>query len=245
MMSLYAMARRVEGAIRRRIGPGPDSYLRSCKGVIHVGANSGQERDLYESYRLSVVWIEPIPEVYAQLLDHVSGFDRQTAINHLVTDRDDKHCVLHVANNNGASSSILDLHHHRDIWPEVEYTRDIRLKTITLPTAMKQYAINPGAYDALVLDTQGSELLVLKGAASLLSGIRYIKTEAADFESYKGCATVADLVGYLSPFGFRLVRRDKFAQRTAGGSYFDLLFKQSYKCRAIRSIYSNSTSKGR
>src|SRR5262249_30428751 len=156
MMSLYAMARRVEGAIRRRIGPGPDSYLRYCKGVIHVGANSGQERDLYESYRLSVVWIEPIPEVYAQLLDHVSGFDRQTAINHLVTDQDDKHCVLHVANNNGASSSILDLHHHRDIWPEVEYARDIRLKTITLPTAMKQYAINPGAYDALVLDTQGS-----------------------------------------------------------------------------------------
>jgi FkbM family methyltransferase len=218
--------RRVASVMWGRMVADPNSYLKSCRGVIHVGANTGQERDLYETYGLDVLWIEPIPEVYGKLLDHLSGFDRQMAINYLITDQDDQDCTLHVANNNGASSSIFDLHQHRDIWPDVEYTRNIRLKTITLPTAMRRSAIKVSTYDALVLDTQGSELLVLRGAASLLEGFKYIKTEAADFESYKGCAKVADLTDYLSPLGFRLLRRDKCAERPAGGSYFDLLFKQ-------------------
>jgi hypothetical protein len=37
----------------------PQAYLAKCHGVIHVGANAGQERDLYAAHGLSVVWIEP------------------------------------------------------------------------------------------------------------------------------------------------------------------------------------------
>ena len=48
-------------------------------------------------------------------------------------------------------------------------------------------------YDALVLDTQGSELLVLKGAAGLLPNIKYVQAEVADFESYSGaCRQLAE-----------------------------------------------------
>ena len=36
-------------------------FLADARGVIHVGANVGQERDLYAAYRLPVVWIEPTP----------------------------------------------------------------------------------------------------------------------------------------------------------------------------------------
>jgi FkbM family methyltransferase len=95
----------------------PDDFLRSYSGVIHVGANSGQERTLYAQHGLNVVWIEPIPEVYAALTDNIVGYPRQTAINALITDKDGETYTLHVANNEGASSSILDLHDHRDIWP--------------------------------------------------------------------------------------------------------------------------------
>jgi FkbM family methyltransferase len=76
-------------------------------GVVHVGANLGQEREVYAALGLDVVWIEPIPEIFAQLKENVQGFPNQLAIEALVTDIDDKEYVFHIANNDGASSSIL------------------------------------------------------------------------------------------------------------------------------------------
>jgi hypothetical protein len=35
-------------------------FLRDVTGVIHVGANTGQERFLYRLFGLNVIWIEPI-----------------------------------------------------------------------------------------------------------------------------------------------------------------------------------------
>ena len=59
----------------------PDDFLRSCSGVIHVGANSGQERELYAQHGLNVVWIEPIPEVYTAL----AGTGRTMALGATLT----------------------------------------------------------------------------------------------------------------------------------------------------------------
>ena len=94
----------------------------------------------------------------------------------------------------------------------------------TLPSVLARNNFDPKRYNVLVLDTQGSELMILRGAQDLLSGFRYIKTEAADFESYTGCARGDDIIDYLSRFGFRLLRKDIVAHRDAGGTYFDLLF---------------------
>jgi hypothetical protein len=40
--------------------------MKSLKGVIHVGANTGQERDDYGSYGLNVLWIE-LPWVFNEM----------------------------------------------------------------------------------------------------------------------------------------------------------------------------------
>jgi hypothetical protein len=71
--------------------------------------------------------------------------------------------------------------------------------------------IDVSAYDALIVDTQGSELLVLQGSETFLDRIRFVKTEAADFEAYENCATVDSIDQFLSGKGFRLIRKDKFA----------------------------------
>ena len=88
-------------------------------------------------------------------------------------------------------------------------------------------SMDPRRYDGLVMDTQGSELLVLKGASVALSGFKYIKTEAANFEMYKGAAREIDLVSYLKPRGFHLLRRDVFAKKPdRSGEVSDLLFER-------------------
>ena len=83
-----------------------------------------------------------------------------------------------------------------------------------------------GDYQALVMDTQGSELLVLKGATQSIPELQYIKIEAPDFESYAGCCLVDDLIDFLEPFGFREMNRTKFAEHPNGGSYYDVVFKR-------------------
>src|SRR5262249_20756194 len=222
---------RIAGIVKRRIlatlHSDPDAFLRECRGVVHVGANEGQERDLYAWYDLNVVWIEPIPAVFERLVSNIYVTPRQRAINALITDENGKEVTLHIANNGGQSSSVLELHHHRDIWPEVRYEDAIRCRSETLPAALRSAGIDASDYDALVIDTQGSELMVLHGAETLLPGFRYIKTEAANFESYKGCATVDGIVEYLRRIGFGLKQKHCFAKRKAGGEYFDLLFVRS------------------
>jgi FkbM family methyltransferase len=215
-------------AIRGRFRPDPNDYLRSCSGVIHIGANTGQERDTYAGYLLRVIWIEPLPAQFERLNQNIKALPNQIAINGLITDRDDVSTILHVSNNDGLSSSILDLSLHRDIWPGVHYVGDIVVNSVRLQTAISRAGLEISSYDALVMDTQGSELLILRGLGAEITNFKYVKTEAADFESYKGCATVSEISEFLiSSYGYRLLRKDRFAEREAGGSYFDLLFERS------------------
>jgi 2-O-methyltransferase len=225
--SLKSLAGRARDHARALAGRDKHRYLRSCRGIIHVGANLGQERQIYAAYGLRVLWIEPIPQIFDRLTANLAGYPDQRAIKALITDKDGEILTLHVANNDGASSSIFDLHQHKDVWPEVAYVGDLRLPTATLVTALRSASIDWTQYDALVMDTQGSELLVLKGASEILPGIAYIVTEAADFEAYKDATTLIELEGFLAPLGFKLASKRKFAERAGGGAYYDVLFKRT------------------
>lgn len=214
--------------LARRLRPSdPDVFLNNVTGVIHVGANSGQERKKYDRHGLSVVWVEPIPAVFASLQENIRKFPRQRAYRYLLTDREGQSHELKIANNGGASSSILDMALHKDIWPDIHYIKSITLTSATLSAMIVRERIEMHDYQALVMDTQGSELLVLKGAENLLAKFRYIKTEAPDFEAYAGCCLVSDLSAYLAGFGFREIQRTQFAGRQAGGSYFDIVYERS------------------
>ena len=206
-----------------------NSFLNNVSGVIHVGANSGQEREEYNLYSLDVIWIEPIPEVFKKLEKNIKKYSKQKAYKYLLTNIDNQDIDFKIANNSGQSSSILELNQHKDIWPKVKYTKSIRLKSSTLTDIIKYEKINIKKYQALILDTQGSELLVLKGGSNLLKKFRYIKTEAADFESYKGCCLIKDVSIFLKKFGFIEIKKIKFATRKNGGNYFDVLYEKKKK----------------
>lgn len=210
--------------LRRWFTGDPNRFLRSVRGVVHVGANVGQERELYRRHDLDVLWIEPIPEVFAALVANLADYPRQRAVEALVTDRDGEPYQFNVANNGGESSSILGLKEHRDVWPKVDFTKAINLRSSTLATVLRREGIDERRYDALVMDTQGSELLVLKGAEALLPQFRFIKTEVPDFEAYEGCARLEDIERFLVARGYRELSRHRFASRTAGGSYFDVVY---------------------
>jgi FkbM family methyltransferase len=204
-----------------------NSFLRKVSGVIHVGANSGQERETYDTHGLRVFWVEPIPEIFRELQENIREYPGQRAANYLVSDQNGREYQFHVANNKGESSSIFDLKHHKDIWPKIDYERNITLVSMALPAVLAAENVDPVLYDALVMDTQGAELLILKGASAVLENFRFIKLEAPDFEAYEGCCQLFEVEDFLSAFGYREYARFKFKEWKQGGGYYDVVYRRN------------------
>ena len=121
----------------------------------------------------------------------------------------------------------MDFKQHVDVWPDIEYTTTILLESITLASLFEREKINLSEYQALIMDTQGTELLVLQGSKPILENFKYIQTEVADFESYEGCCQLVDIEGFVSNYGFDEFSRHKFAGRPQGGSYFDIVYRRA------------------
>lgn len=74
------IAARFIRAVQSRLTLGPNRFLNACSSLVHVGANTGQERALYDRYGLAVTWIEPIPALYQELVKNIQPYPRQVAI---------------------------------------------------------------------------------------------------------------------------------------------------------------------
>ena len=181
----------------------PLEFLERAKGVIHVGANVGEERDVYAGLNLPVFWIEADPDACQRLLWNIGEYPNQRARRSLITDTDGDVHVFHVANNGGKSSSMFELGQHKQVWPNVEYVSSFQAEGVTLETALRRDEVNLDEYDALVLDVQGAELLVLKGAEGILDKFKFIQCEAAEFELYKGGCQLKDLDEFLTARGWK------------------------------------------
>jgi FkbM family methyltransferase len=202
-------------------------FLKDVSGVIHVGASYGQERDVYDQYKLDVVWVEPTPRVFKLLAKRIRNHPKQKAFRYLVTDMDDKEYKFHISNNRCESSSILEFKDHYELWPDITYVKTIALKGITLTTLCRKEKIDVSKYEALVLDTQGTEMLVLKGVLPILDNFKYIKTEALDFEAYKDGCLVGEIESFMQQHGYREIARRNFALKKGRNHGYDIVYKKN------------------
>ena len=203
-----------------------NSYLNDIKGVIHVGANTGQERYFYNLFDLNVLWIEPIPEIYQRLKYNLKDFDKQICINELITDKNDKYYDFFVTNNDGLSSSLFELKLHKKIWPHVKNEKKLKLKSKKLETIFEKTNFDISNYQALVMDTQGSELMVLKGCNSIIKNFKYIKTEVSDFESYKNCCQIKEIEEFMKKNNYDQINKYSIGEKDSVGKYFDITYKR-------------------
>jgi FkbM family methyltransferase len=206
---------------------GEDEFLQECRSIIHIGANAGGERFLYESLGLRVVWIEAIPLIFKALENNIRGFRGQAAINALLADEPGRTISFKISNNGGASSSIFEFGDHSKLWPEVTAVDSIVLTTKTLDEVISPEQSG----DAIILDVQGAELLVLQGGSRTLEKARFLKIEAADFPAYVGGCTLADITDYLAERGYREQKKTQFATEQGVGSYYDVIFVRDSSSR--------------
>lgn len=203
-----------------------NSFLTEAKGVIHVGASYGQERDVYAEIGLPVIWIEADPVIFEALRGNLVGrFANQRALNYLVTDKDDSEYEFGIANNDGVSSSIFPLKDHKLIWPHIDYKGYRSLKSKTLKSIIEIEGIDLSQFNALILDVQGAELKVLEGAADILKHFRFIRCEAHDFEAYEGCCFDHQLDSFLRFHGYQRSMTWKAQESQPGRGIYEILYE--------------------
>lgn len=171
------------------------------KGVLHLGASYGQERNEYDNYcKGDVLWVEAIPEVYEKLKENITPFRNQMAFNACLSNVNGQEIVFNVSNNESQSSSMLELGTHILIHPEVHYIEQITMKTIRADKLLENYDFSN--INFLNVDLQGAEHLAIEGMGDLIKNIDYALLEVNMKETYKGCMLIEDLDYFMMQRGF-------------------------------------------
>jgi FkbM family methyltransferase len=203
-------------------------------GIIHIGANGGQEADAYYNSGNNVIWIEASPFVMPTLLNRIAKYENQKAIQALVTDKDGiEYDFLCDKNNAGQSSSLFDFHLHTKMFPKVVMGESIKLIGKTLPTILKENNINLEEYKHINMDVEGAELLVLKGTVDILNNFETIILEATDFESRVGQPFLKDIDEFMSSHNFVASNKRKIHHADGvnvvsieEGNYYEVTYKK-------------------
>ncbi len=188
-------------------------YLRQAghkpRGIVHVGASLGHEMEAYIQLGPEVIaWVEADQGRFDVLQANASraalpGAPRQICIKALVGDSDDA-TIEFRAFNNGDSSSIFpatDL--LRSIWPGLDETGEVlSMQTHRMDTLLSKAGMQPADADVLVIDVQGAELMVLRGAGEYLKAARFLEVELSTIQVYKGAPLAHELDAYLTDAGF-------------------------------------------
>jgi len=125
----------------------------------------------------------------------------------LVTDKNKKNIKFNIANNDSSTSSIFELKYSKILYPSLNYTKSILLNSKNIKTIVNEKKINLNNFDSLVLDVQGAELKILKGAGHLINKFKYIKLEAAEFQMYSRNPLYSEISKYLYSLGFKEIKK--------------------------------------
>jgi FkbM family methyltransferase len=167
--------------------------------VIHIGANTGQAANWYNVNNIKVIWVEAEPKNFKALMSNILIYKDQEAIQALIGSENRENVPFYIANNAGMSSSIFSFGTEMD-HKGLRMTDSISLQMFRLDTLFKSRDISK--YNYWVVDVQGSEYEVLKGAGKLLNNVKVIEIEVSTRNEYLGGAKYKEVREILISFGF-------------------------------------------
>ena len=174
--------------------------LVASRGVLHIGAHFGEERFIYSELQKPVLWVEAVPEYFNQLRFNLENFENQEARLLLLSD-EERIVNFYIASNDGASSSLYKFSEKNGFEKTgLKMETSVQLKTTRLDKALNQEEFSK--FDHWVVDVQGAELAVLKGAGEFLKYCNSIQVEVSRREVYVGGTKYSELVDFLIRTGF-------------------------------------------
>jgi FkbM family methyltransferase len=167
-------------------------------GVLHAGARMGEEAADYVAADIANVWwIEANDGVIPQLRFHVEPLGHHV-IPALLGERDDVLLPFHITNHDGMSSSVLQFGTHLQHDPSTHFVDHRLMRSHRIDSLVAEFDIHP--VNMLVMDLQGYEGPVLRGATELLPQLDFVMSEVNSKQVYIGATQVEELDEILSDF---------------------------------------------
>jgi len=166
---------------------------------IHIGAHKCEELPIYITMGFAkddIIWIEGNDDMVA-----VAKNNNIAVHNYIITDEDDSEVILYKANDT-ASSSILDMKRHVEVYPDISYANSIKSKSITIDTLLTIKGIRSDEYNFLNIAIQGAELIALRGAINYLKYAKAIYIKIHEIELYKNCPSIKEIDDFLRCYNF-------------------------------------------
>lgn len=174
-------------------------------GVVHVGADVGQEVPQYLDYGFKdILLIEANPERCAILRTKFGDDPRIGIFNYAVCDRQGV-IDLHIHTSRSGSTepaSILPMKRFKEIVKTLHTPKTISVPAITLDGLFEAHGLAFANYNFLNIDIQGAELLAFRGAQKLIGSVDAIISEVNVIEMYEDGALENDVVRFLEERGF-------------------------------------------
>jgi FkbM family methyltransferase len=165
-----------------------------------VGAHRFQEKALLDRMfpKLERIYLfEPVPELYA-LLQRNAGCDPRVRVYPYAISDVNGPAQFHVTDNEAASSSLLPLGRHQEIFPHAHVAHQIQVETRTLESVIATEHLEEP--DLLFLDVQGAEYRILASLSpTMRTRLALIYTEASKEELFVGARNLDALEELLAP----------------------------------------------
>ncbi len=177
-------------------------YKLKINGVIQVGGHHGEEINPLVSFGIKRISIfEPIKynlEILEAVVKSYKEKNKLITIHPVALGSKQQKIKIHVADNWGASSSILKPKKHLEYYKDITFknAEEINMSTLDVMIDVKDNT------NFLMMDVQGYELEVLKGGDKTLRKIDYIYSEITREELYEGNVMVNELDEFLFRYNF-------------------------------------------
>ena len=190
--------------------------------LVHCGAGLADEAAVYDRLRFKrVYWIECNPNFFETIRAELGKYNNQDLICAALGDLADESVELNLASN-GYSSSFLAPVKHLDIFPEVSFKDKIQLVTCRFDDLNLECSGN----DLLILDVQGFEKKVLRGAKNSLRNFQFVYSEFQVENLYQNGSTLNDLKQELGE-DFKLLIKAGIRHR---GLWKCIIHEKSFFC---------------
>jgi len=179
-------------------------FIGSFDALVHVGANDGSEiEDYVASGVKSAILIEPVPAIFERLAERCAAVGYQ-CVQAVCTERDGEPVTLHLASNDAQSTSVLRPTGHLSVHRSISFDTTVPMNGTTLDSLLANIEQIDGRL-MLVVDVQGFELAVLRGAEDTLSRTDAAWLELSHVDLYQGNALFTEVVQFMDEKGFKLV----------------------------------------
>ena len=167
--------------------------------IIDIGASGGiDQRWFSNGFKVNAILFEPDPDAFEQLIKKKRKND--LILDSALSDKE-KEIVFNICNWQQVSSiyeqnmDILKLFKNPQRW---EIKKKITMKTFPLNDVLKKNSISD--IDFMKIDTQGSELEILRGGTDYLDSIIGLEVESEFIEIYKNQPLYDEILNFIKKF---------------------------------------------